>query len=106
MVRASLRWIKLGFFPSPLVGEGGIGGRRPPYLEKDADALHRLWPRSGGETDKGSVSAERTPHPPPLRYGIFSHKGRREEPNLIQRNDARAICAHPGPLELPKGAVR
>ena len=50
-----------------------------------------------------------------LRYreGTFSHKGRREEepaayiplPNLIQRNDARAIRAHLGPLEHPKGAV-
>src|SRR5258705_10485419 len=43
-------------FPSPLVGEGGIGGRRPPYFE-DAGALHRLWLRSGGETDEGAASA-------------------------------------------------
>jgi hypothetical protein len=35
-------------------------------------------PRSGSETDEGSASAERTPHPPSLRYGTFSHKGRRE----------------------------
>jgi hypothetical protein len=26
-------------------------------------------------------------------------------PNLIQRNDARAICAHLGPFQLPKGAA-
>jgi hypothetical protein len=26
-------------------------------------------------------------------------------PNLIQRNDGRAIRAHLGPFELPKGAV-
>ncbi len=44
-------------FPSPLVGEGGIGGRSAAVLRKDADALHRLWTRSGGETDEGSVSA-------------------------------------------------
>jgi hypothetical protein len=25
--------------------------------------------------------------------------------NLIQRNDARTICAHLGPLQHPKGAV-
>src|SRR5258705_5571342 len=67
--------VAVGAFPSPLVGEGGIGGRRPPYLEKDADALHRLWTRSGSETDEGSASAERTPHPA-LR-ATFSHKGRR-----------------------------
>src|SRR5258705_7118039 len=30
---------------------------------------------SGSETDEGSVSAERTPHPPTLRSGTFSHKG-------------------------------
>ncbi|MEH2550915.1 hypothetical protein V1283_007560 [Bradyrhizobium sp. AZCC 2262] len=38
--------------------------------------MHRLWTRSGGETDEGSVSAERTPHPA-LR-ATFSHKGRRK----------------------------
>jgi hypothetical protein len=45
--------------PSPLVGEGGS------------------LTRSGSETDEGSLSAERTPHPA-LR-ATFSHKGRREE---------------------------
>src|SRR5207248_8356318 len=44
-------------FPSPLVGEGGS------------------LARSDSETDEGSVSAERTPHPA-LR-ATFSHKGRR-----------------------------
>src|SRR5215216_1408534 len=48
-------------FPSPLVGEGGSTAR------------------SDGEPDEGSLSAERTPHPPCLRQGTFSHKGRREE---------------------------
>src|SRR5437879_9521012 len=78
--------LRLAFFPSPLVGEGGIGGRRPPYLGKDADALHRLWARSGSETDEGFVSAERTPHPLSLREGTFSHKGRRKKTRGEQRN--------------------
>src|SRR6266850_6176874 len=64
--------------PSPLVGEGGIGGRRPPYLEKDADALHRLWTRSGSETGEGSVSADRDPSSvADCVRATFSHKGRR-----------------------------
>src|SRR3954469_3263223 len=46
-------------FPSPLVGEGGS------------------LTQSGSETDEGSVSAERTPHPA-LR-ATFSHKGRRKK---------------------------
>jgi len=37
--------------------------------------------RSGSETDEGFspqvVFVERTPHPPALRFGTFSHKGRR-----------------------------
>jgi len=51
-----------------------------------------------------------TPHPA-LR-ATFSHKGRRKKKppalrfsNLIQRNDARAICPSLEPLELPKGTV-
>ena len=48
--------------PFPLVGEGGS------------------LTRSGSETDEGSVSAERTPHPA-LR-ATFSHKGRREHHGL------------------------
>jgi hypothetical protein len=39
--------------------------------------------RSGSETDEGSVSAERTPHPA-LR-ATFSHKGRRKK-NTQQRH--------------------
>src|SRR5437763_6805674 len=31
------------------------------------------------ETDEGYVSTERTPHPPSLCSGTFSHKGRRED---------------------------
>src|SRR5258705_12187820 len=81
--------VAVGAFPSPLVGEGGTGGRRPPYLEKDADALHRLWTRSGSETDEGAVSAERTPHPPSLREGTFSHKGRRKKE--LRRPRQRAV---------------
>jgi len=47
-------------FPSPLVGEGGS-----PV-------------RSSGETDEGSVSAERDPSSAfAFREGTFSHKGRR-----------------------------
>src|SRR5258705_8946088 len=58
-------------FPSPLVGEGGS------------------LTRSGSETDEGSVSAERTPHPPCLRQGTFSHKGRREEVPCVRRDDGK-----------------
>ena len=41
-----------------------------------------LWEkvaRTKSATDEGSLSAETTPHPPSLREGTFSHKGRREE---------------------------
>ena len=44
-----------------------------------------LWERvdrmsvSSFETGEGSVFAERTPHPPCLRQGTFSHKGRRKK---------------------------
>src|SRR5687767_14961825 len=34
---------------------------------------------SSFETDERSASAERTPHPPCLRQGTFSHKGRRKK---------------------------
>src|SRR5436309_1059544 len=49
---------RAGFFPSPLVGEGGSIAQ------------------GAIETDEGSVSAERTPHPA-LRATV-SHKGRRK----------------------------
>ena len=37
---------------------------------------------SSFETGEGSASPERTPHPPCLRQGTFSHKGRGDFPNL------------------------
>ena len=60
------------FFPSPLVGEGGAKRR----MSKD--------------------SRRHTPHPPPLRSGTFSHKGRREEkrsalPRHCERSEAIQI---------------
>ena len=59
-------------FPSPLVGEGGSTAR------------------SDGETDEGSASAERTPHPA-LR-ATFSHKGRREERRRIRARHCVTSC--------------
>src|SRR5437773_10920445 len=53
---------RAGFFPSPLVGEGGSIAQ------------------GAIETDEGPVSAERTPHPA-LR-ATFSHKGRRKKATL------------------------
>src|SRR5260370_16908049 len=51
------------FFPSPLVGEGCIGGLLPPSLDRNADTLHRLWIRSiVGE----SVHSLRRYYPSPL----------------------------------------
>jgi hypothetical protein len=91
-------------FPSPLVGEGGIGGRRPPYLEKDADACigygraaaaRRM---SGLSQREGSVFVERTPHPA-LR-ATFSHKGRREERRRISARH------HPPTVFDPHGEER
>src|SRR5258707_1120708 len=64
---------KRGHFPSPLVGEGGS------------------LTRSGSETDEGSVSAERTPHPPCLRQGTFSHKGRRKGGLLLRLVDRQHL---------------
>src|SRR5258705_11596780 len=69
-------------FPSPLVGEGAIGGRRPPYFE-DADALHRLWTRSGSETDEGSVSADRDPSSGAARHLL--PQGEKGEKNVTPR---------------------
>ena len=67
--------------PSPLVGEGGST-------------------RSGSETDEGFVSAERTPHPPSLREGTFSHKGRRKNGCATSAQSRRVGKAkrahHPG----------
>src|SRR6476659_1504543 len=52
--------VKEGLFPSPLVGEGGSNER------------------SSFETGEGFFPRRQTPHPPSLREGTFSHKGRRE----------------------------
>jgi hypothetical protein len=63
--RAALKDDRTSYFlPSPLVGEGGIGGLWPP-LFKNADALHRLWSRSDGETGEGYAASRyvATPHP-------------------------------------------
>src|SRR5579871_3545304 len=85
--------------PFPLVGEGGIGGLWPPLLSaKNADALHRLRLRSSGETDEGSVSADRDPSSAfAFREGTFSHKGRREvsltPPSPIPHRDASTAAA-------------
>src|SRR5688572_3060746 len=69
-------------FPSPLVGEGGS------------------LTRSGSETDEGSVSAERTPHPPTLRFGTFSHKGRRETGSGYFPFAIRRQCAHAAAIKF------
>jgi hypothetical protein len=59
-------------------------------------SLLPLWEKvdrrreSGGETDEGSVSAERTPHPA-LR-ATFSHKGRREEHRRIRTRRCVTRC--------------
>jgi hypothetical protein len=74
--------------------------RRPSaaVLRKGRRCLHRLWPRSGGETDEGSLSVERTPHPA-LR-ATFSHKGRREERRRISARH------HPPTVFDPHGEER
>ena len=40
----------------------------------------------------GLSSAERTPHPPPLRSGTFSHKGRRKKPPPTSLCDLLCDC--------------
>ncbi len=50
---------------------------------------------SSFETDEGSVSTQRTPHPPSLRSGTFSHKGRREgEPQSLNQPAALTSSAN------------
>ena len=54
--------------------------RRPPaaVLRKERRCLHRPWARSGSETDEGSASAERTPHPPSLSRRHLLPQGEKE----------------------------
>src|SRR6267378_7181117 len=93
--------------PSPLVGEGGIGDRRPPYLEKDADALHRLWTRSGSETGEGSVSADRDPSSvADCVRATFSHKGRRSAACVGRWCDSKFSLRHCERSDLSAEAQR
>jgi hypothetical protein len=50
-----------------------IGGLRPPFFDR-TPMLRIGYAQSA--TDEGFASAERTPHPPSLREGTLSHKGR------------------------------
>jgi hypothetical protein len=53
-----------------------------------------------------SFSPAEIAHPPSCPAKAPSPaRGEGRLSNLIQRNDARTICAHLGLLELPKGAV-
>src|SRR5947199_2483123 len=59
-------------------GEGGCGRRwqrrLPAAVYWNADAPHRLWRRM-----RGLCPRRETPHPPSLREGTLSHKGRGAE---------------------------
>src|SRR5437879_13486432 len=53
--------------------------------------------------DEGSLSTERTPHPPSLRECTFSHKGRREERFALKTKRPRS---KPGPDVADRQAKR
>ncbi|MGB8397696.1 hypothetical protein [Bradyrhizobium sp.] len=36
---------RAALLPRPALAGRGVGGLRPPFLKKDADAEHRLWVR-------------------------------------------------------------
>ena len=72
-------------------------GNLPPMLW--------LWTRSGSETDEGFSPRRQTPHPPSLRSGTFSHKGRREGSQLTALTSSANRCQISGrqlPLAAPE----
>ena len=62
------------FFPSPLAGEGGLGGLRRRLYRTPMLCIG--YAKSA--PDEGSYPRRQTPHPSSLREDTFSHKGRRE----------------------------
>ena len=62
-------------FLLPLWEKAAIGGLRPPFCNRTP--MHCIG-YAKSVPDEGSFTAETTPHPPSLREGILSHKGRGE----------------------------
>jgi hypothetical protein len=66
--------------PLPQGERGGVAPRTSSF-----SPCGRRWRDANtvsSATDEGSASAERTPHPPSLRSGTLSHKGRGGSPPL------------------------